>query len=305
MADITKYTERVQDGIAEYKSIFSLKGVETELVVCNIHFSLDCMSLDEIELSSYFVEILLEENNTDKIQWKFAKIEGEYLFYVRVDEELRKGFANYICDKKEKYAPVLDKILPDSKDDKEWFDKELKLYKTCECLCGQDGGYSTGIISELLFLINKNKRKIDYYYLLGEILCCHDANMRYKFLLDMSKYLEQIIDKQEKKEFCNAVLKFYEGLDRLKECVENEDFSDVARLRELFDVSVYLRELRLQNRNPSSVKEVYQPEFKKKMKVVVEGEKTEKSSRIKKRRKLGGQKENELYELFRKESKGT
>lgn len=183
--------------VKKYNSVFQFEDFNTNILTCEMKsFSLNCLSLDEVEICAYKIIKEIRENklNCDAFQWKWKNENDKLFFYILPNEINRKKLNIYL----EKCKIIFD---------------DFSLYKSCK-RDGDNRSHSCPLEVDLLLTINRSGRDLEKFNLLSQILCCLDMNLTLNFLETMREELLKIKDcKTQQKQLYNGIEEFVNGIE--------------------------------------------------------------------------------------------
>lgn len=244
----------LEDSIKEYNTVFvdSDKDLRVECEVIE-DFTLECMALDGIQLCTYCIIGMTEQqpqrnlfNMYKAIEWKCIKRKNtsDYIFYPWISDNIGmkttlRSLSVEQCSRCS-YLEKLEEYEP------EGCIEDFHNYKTCIAICASENPESVGIVTDIMVNMNRRGRNAEELEQLSKILCCCKLEIMHSFLDCMLGYLkntEESEKAEEKNNLKEAIKRFYDDVVELRHKIDQGDYTVFQGLEETsLEVAKLLRE---------------------------------------------------------------
>lgn len=249
----------LENTINMYNSIFVDKSTDFRLESCELKdFTLNCMALDEIELS---VACIVNMPNIadsrykemDVIEWKYIKKDCSFYFYptipeVKIDELMQE----LSIGKCKQYSYGTESICN---------------YKTCT-FSAADYVKTCDFLTDVFLKINRKPRDLEEIQFLSAVLCSRQRDVLGSFYKFAASELENRLENDEiRRQFAATTVSFLDFVKSLSEQGKSQSVGDSDFFSEVKEVSGIISELMLRRKDNGNIilSEIYKNTFSEKV----------------------------------------
>ena len=249
----------LENTINMYNSIFIDKSTDFRLKSCKLKdFSLNCMALDEIELSVACIVSMpniadSRYKEMDIIEWKYINKDCSFYFYPTIPEvkinELMKKLSIGKC---KQYSYGTESICK---------------YKTCT-FSTTDYVKTCDFLTDVFLKINRKPRDLEEIQFLSEVLCSRQNAVLGSFYKFAASELENRLENHEiRRQFATTILSFLKSVNLLSEQGKSQSAGDSDSFSKVKEVSGIISELMLRRKDNGNIilSEIYENTFSKKV----------------------------------------